>query len=78
MQAVWTAFLFLSRKRPVNYDFGAIPTSEILAYFNLFGVRSLEKREEWAVLIDLLDQEWLMLQRAKKGTTQDANATPGH
>jgi len=38
LQAVWSAFWFLNSSRPVGMSVGAIPLTEIFAYWDRLGV----------------------------------------
>lgn len=44
---------------------GPIPLSEVLAYFQMFGVRDEDEREEMVAFIRALDSEWLAAERER-------------
>ena len=57
---IWRAFATLSQSRTYNFS-GSNPlqVSEILAYFEMFGISDFEEREELVYLIKELDSEFL-------------------
>lgn len=74
---VWTAFIYLNRRRPATHDYAPIPLVEITAYCRIMGITDQEQLEEYLHLIEVLDREWLEIQRTKKTDEKDEiNADP--
>ena len=57
---IWDAFVALSSSRS-----GAITFSDIESYLNLNGIVSLERRQEVAHLIRIMDEKYIELMRKK-------------
>lgn len=56
---VWRVFGRLNHSRQAGMGHQPILVSEVLAYCELFGIDSMEKREDLLFLIQELDQEYL-------------------
>ncbi len=56
---MWQAFWALSPSRAVGMDVGAIPLSEVVAYFKLTGLADPELREDYARFIRAMDAAFL-------------------
>lgn len=59
LQLIWNAFIDLHGSRPSGFGPTAIPTSEVLSWLDLQGIRDRETRIEYYELIRVLDNCWL-------------------
>tara|TARA_R110000751_G_scaffold10671_3_gene38653 strand:- start:2446 stop:2706 length:261 start_codon:yes stop_codon:yes gene_type:complete len=63
---VWEAFWFLNSSRPIGMEAGAIPLSEIIAYWReLHGLTARSDLVERVHLIRAMDTKFLELNREK-------------
>ena len=58
-QYYFSAFNDLSSSRPPGDAVSAIPTSEYLAYFKLWGIDNLDERETLRMYVSALDHEYI-------------------
>lgn len=58
-EALWEAWVVLQNSRPVGFDIGYIPVSEVLAYCALLGISDLNQRERILTAVQRLDVEYL-------------------
>ena len=63
---IWECFQFLSPARPIGMELGAIPLSEIVAYWkDVVGVLSQDDLKEKVSLVRAVDEEYLKIMREK-------------
>lgn len=68
----WEAFWTLSNSRPVGFGQGAIPFSEVLAYFQFMNITNVAEQEELLYLIRAMDAEYLDVS-AEQQKAKEAN-----
>ena len=71
----WAAFADLSGSRPVGMAPGAIPLTEVEAWFRLHGVDDPEDREEYLEVIRILDAAYLGSDRERRNATSTTAPT---
>jgi len=71
LRGYWQAFQVLNNSRQLAFgDIGAIPLSEIKAYFDLVGITELNEKEEYLYFIQLLDIKYLEWHRKRPKATK--------